>query len=135
MAFAGAIGQPDAFAGELPCVYVELVDGADVTQEALMAFAKANIHERAAVPKYLEVLDGLPMTAVGKVFKPDLRRMAITRVYNGALEGAGHSARVVLVREDKKLGLVACLDRNGETDEAAMGAVLGEFTRPWEWRI
>jgi acyl-CoA synthetase (AMP-forming)/AMP-acid ligase II len=28
VAFAGAIGQPDAFAGELPCVYVELVGGA-----------------------------------------------------------------------------------------------------------
>ncbi len=27
VATAGAIGQPDAFAGELPCVYVELVAG------------------------------------------------------------------------------------------------------------
>ena len=28
VAFAGAIGQPDANSGELPCVYVELVAGA-----------------------------------------------------------------------------------------------------------
>ncbi len=28
VAMVGAIGQPDAFAGELPCAYVELVKGA-----------------------------------------------------------------------------------------------------------
>jgi fatty-acyl-CoA synthase len=28
VAFVGAIGQPDAHAGELPCAYVELVKGA-----------------------------------------------------------------------------------------------------------
>ncbi|WP_224815475.1 acyl-CoA synthetase [Hasllibacter sp. MH4015] len=134
VAFAGAIGQPDAFAGELPCVYVELVDGADVTEEALMKYAAEHIHERAALPKHLEVLDELPKTAVGKVFKPDLRKMAITRIYNAALEEAGHSARVVKVVEDKKLGLEAHLARNGEADEAGVAKVLGDYTRPWQWQ-
>ncbi|MEM6307247.1 MAG: acyl-CoA synthetase, partial [Pseudomonadota bacterium] len=46
--FVGAIGQPDAHAGELPCAYVELVDGGDVTPDALMAFACDKIGERAA---------------------------------------------------------------------------------------
>ncbi|MFO8126760.1 acyl-CoA synthetase, partial [Yoonia sp.] len=73
VAFAGAIGQPDEHAGEVPCAYVELVDGAAVTQKELLAFAKEHIHERAAHPKYLEILDELPKTAVGKIFKPDLR--------------------------------------------------------------
>lgn len=133
VSFAGAIGQPDAFAGELPCVYVELVEGAVVTEEALMAYAAEHIHERAAIPKHLEVMDELPKTAVGKVFKPDLRKMAITRIYNEALDKAGHPARVIEVREDKKRGLVAYLDQNG-ADEEAVTHVLGEFTRPWEWR-
>ena len=134
VAFAGAIGQPDAFAGELPCVYVELVEGAEVTREALMAHCAEHITERAAVPKHLEILDELPKTAVGKVFKPDLRKRAITRVYDAALVEAGLSARVGEVREDKKLGLVVGLDRNGETEEEKLGHVLGEFTRPWVWR-
>ena len=134
VAFAGAIGQPDAFAGELPCVYVELVEGAEVTHEALMAHCAEHITERAAVPKHLEILDELPKTAVGKVFKPDLRKRAITRVYDAALAEAGLSARVGEVREDKKLGLVVGLDRNGEADEEKLGHVLGEFTRPWVWR-
>lgn len=133
VAFAGAIGQPDAFAGELPCVYVELVDGATITEDALLSYAAEHVHERAAIPKHLEILDELPKTAVGKVFKPDLRKRAITRIYNQALEAADHAARVVEVREDKKRGLVAYLDQNG-ADAEGVGQVLGEFTRPWEWR-
>jgi len=73
VAFVGAIGQPDAFAGELPCAYVELVADAEVTNEELMEHARANIHERAAVPKHLEVMDELPKTAVGKILRRRLR--------------------------------------------------------------
>ena len=90
--FVGAIGQPDAHSGELPCAYVELGKGATVTVEQLMDYAKTHIAERAAQPKYIEILPELPKTAVGKVFKPDLRRMAITRTYNAALAEA-ESAR------------------------------------------
>jgi len=133
VAFAGAIGQPDAFAGELPCVYVELVDGADTSVDELLEWCKQHIHERAAHPKHLEILDELPKTAVGKVFKPDLRKRAITRVYSAALDEAELAAEVVAVVEDKKLGLVAHLGRKGEVDEAKLKAVLGEFTRPWSW--
>ena len=133
VAFAGAIGQPDSFAGELPCVYVELVDGADIGGDALMAYAKEHISERAAVPKHLEIMDELPKTAVGKVFKPDLRKRAITRIYNAALVEAGLAASVAQVVEDKKRGLVAQLSRSGEADEAAVAKTLGEFARPWEW--
>ncbi|RJL14207.1 acyl-CoA synthetase [Paracoccus siganidrum] len=131
VAFAGAIGQPDSFAGELPCVYVELVAGAEVSVEDLAEHARSHIHERAAIPKHIEILAELPKTAVGKIFKPDLRRLAIRRVYDEALEGTG--ARVAEVYEDKKRGLVARLSRQGEVDEAAVQQRLGEFTRPWEW--
>lgn len=133
VAFVGAIGQPDAFAGELPCAYVELVKGAAVTIEALMEHARTHVHERAAVPKHIEILPELPKTAVGKVFKPDLRRLAIARVYNEALASAGLQARVADVIEDKKRGLVARLSRDGAPETAAVEKVLGEFTRPWEW--
>ncbi|MEZ5911629.1 MAG: acyl-CoA synthetase [Paracoccaceae bacterium] len=133
VAVVGAIGQPDAFAGELPCVYVELVAGATAGTDELMDYARAHIHERAAVPKYLEILPELPKTAVGKVFKPDLRKRAITRIYNAALAEAGLAAEVAEVSEDKKRGLVARLRRTGTVDDDAVGHVLGAFTRPWEW--
>lgn len=135
VAVVGAIGQPDAFSGELPCAYVELVDGAQTTAEELMEYAKVHIHERAAIPKHLEIMSELPKTAVGKVFKPELRKRAITRVYNEALMQAGHAAEVAEVVEDKKLGLVAQLVKlEDNVDEAAVTELLGEYTRPWVWQ-
>lgn len=68
---------------------------------------------------------------VGKIFKPELRKLAIRRVYDEALAGTG--AMVAEVVDDKKRGLVARLSRDAGTDEAAVRKVLGEFTRPWEW--
>ena len=112
---------------------MELVAGGSVTGEELIKHCKVHVHERAAQPKYIEVLDELPKTAVGKVFKPDLRKRAITRVYNQALEEAGLSSRVVSVLDDKKRGLVAQISQGGNDDEAGIGAVLGTFVRPWEW--
>ena len=132
VALAGAIGQPDAHAGEIPCVYVELVDGATATEAELMAYAKANIHERAAHPKHLEIMDELPKTAVGKIFKPDLRKRAITRIFNAALANAGVAAEVGSVAEDKKRGLVAHLVKTGTVDAAGVTKALGAFTNPWD---
>ena len=133
VAFAGAIGQPDAHAGEVPAAFVELTDAATVTVEELIEHANKHIHERAAYPKYLEIMDELPKTAVGKIFKPDLRKSAITRVYNAALEKAGVAAQVTVVMEDKKLGLVAHLTKSGEVSDEQVKDVLGSFTRPWVW--
>jgi fatty-acyl-CoA synthase len=134
VAFAGAIGQPDSYAGELPCAYVELIADAEVTVEELIAHAREHVSDPAACPKYIEILDELPKTAVGKVFKPDLRRSAITRVYNAAMEAAELSARVVSVDEDKKLGLVAKISSaDGAKNDDEVKAVLGKFIRPWAW--
>ncbi|MCV6595079.1 MAG: acyl-CoA synthetase [Silicimonas sp.] len=133
IAMVGAIGQPDVHAGELPCAYVELVAGASATPEELIDFARERIVERAALPKYVEILDELPKTAVGKVFKPDLRRAAITRIYNAALEADGHEARVQEVIEDKRLGLVALLSGHATSDRDKVTKTLGGFTRPWQW--
>lgn len=133
VAFAGAIGQPDAHAGEIPCVYVELIDGAKVTEVELLAFAKSAIHERAAHPKHLEIVGELPKTAVGKIFKPDLRKLAITRIFNTALANADVAAEVGTVSEDKKRGLVAHLVKTGTVDEADVTKILGVYTNPWDW--
>ena len=132
VAIVGAIGQPDAHAGELPCAYVELVKGREVGVDELAVFAQSHIPERAAVPKYIEVVAELPKTAVGKVFKPDLRRKAIARVYDAALAEAGIAASVAAVVEDKKRGLVAQITCAGVVDEGRLAEVLGQFTGAWE---
>ena len=130
VAFAGAIGQPDVHAGELPCAFVELVEGADVTAEELKDFCIQNVTERAAHPKHLEILDELPKTAVGKVFKPDLRKSSIIRVYNEALASASCDATVVAVVDDKKRGLIAQIE--GGAEDSDIQKAIGSFTRPWE---
>ncbi len=130
VAFVGAIGQPDKHAGEVPCAYVELVKGAVITEAELIDFAHAHIAERAAMPKHIQIMAELPKTAVGKVFKPDLRRLAITRVYDAALHEAGLAAQITRVIEDKKRGLVAQV--TGAGDDAQITAALGEFIQPWE---
>ena len=133
--FVGAIGQPDAHSGEVPAAYVELASGAAATVDELMRFARDHIPEQAAVPKHLEVLPELPKTAVGKVFKPDLRRLAIRRVYTEALSAAGRPETIVGVVEDRKLGLVAVLapGPGGRDDEGVAGA-LGPYLAPWRWQ-
>ncbi len=133
VAFAGAIGQPDAHSGEVPCAYVELVKGANVTAEELRDFANERIPERAAHIRHLDILPELPKTAVGKTFKPDLRRLAIKRVYDEALLQAGVQAEVTEVIEDKRRGLVARVATTGTADKDDVARVLGAFTRPWEW--
>lgn len=130
VAFAGAIGQPDAYSGELPCTYVELVDGAEISEAELLEYAIENIKEPGAKPKHLEVLEELPKTAVGKVFKPDLRKMAITRVYNEALLAKQTDAKVTAVEDNKKLGLTAKV--HGAASDEEIGAALQDFAGAWE---
>ena len=135
VAFAGAVGQPDAHSGELPAAYVELCAGASATAEELADHARARIAEAAAVPNYIEVVPELPKTAVGKVFKPDLRRRAIARVFDAALADAGSAARVAGVVEDRRLGLVAELAAApADRDDPLVAEVLGGFVLPWRWR-
>ncbi|WP_150126035.1 AMP-binding protein [Brevundimonas sp. LM2] len=70
-----AIGRPDAHAGEVPVVYVQLKPGASAEPAELAAHAEGRIHERAARPKAVHLIDVMPLTAVGKVHKPSLRRI------------------------------------------------------------
>tara|TARA_R110001592_G_scaffold4728_1_gene26403 strand:+ start:1938 stop:3785 length:1848 start_codon:yes stop_codon:yes gene_type:complete len=71
-----AIGQPDAHSGEIPVAYVVLKNQQQTTSADLLAYCQEHISERAAIPKRIEILDSLPLTAVGKVFKPILRNKA-----------------------------------------------------------
>ena len=70
---------------------------------------------------------------MGKVFKPDLRRRAIIRVFDEALAKAGLAVHVEEVVEDKKRGLVARLKHAPGVQDEAVAAVLGQFAQGWDW--
>jgi fatty-acyl-CoA synthase len=71
-----AVGVPDAYAGEVPVVFATLIPGASATEEDLLEFVCAGVDEPPARPRRVTILDALPMTNVGKIYKPDLRAMA-----------------------------------------------------------
>ena len=73
VALAAAVGMPDAYAGELPVCFVELLPGANVSMEDLHLHAQSAIDERPAWPKLIQTIDTIPLTTVGKIFKPSLR--------------------------------------------------------------
>jgi fatty-acyl-CoA synthase len=76
---AALVGEPDAYAGELPVAYVQLKPGAKAEPAELIHWAAGHTPERAAVPVQLYIVDSIPLTAVGKVFKPSLRTDAAER--------------------------------------------------------
>jgi len=102
---AAAVGEPDAYAGELPVAFVSLKPGAQVTPEALLAFAAPLIAERPAVPKRIHIVPAVPMTAVGKVYKPQLRALATRHVMADLLTLHGLGAHVAVDVDETAGGL------------------------------
>jgi fatty-acyl-CoA synthase len=85
VATAAAVGMPDAYAGELPVCYVALHAGAQVAQDELAAHARNTIAERPAWPKQIYIVDAIPVTEVGKIYKPQLRCDAAVRAVRALL--------------------------------------------------
>ncbi|QOG01209.1 acyl-CoA synthetase [Flavobacterium sp. MDT1-60] len=85
VAAAAAIARPDAYAGELPVVYIELKPNTSATVEELMLFAETHILEKVAVPKKMYIIPQMPLTAVGKIYKPELENCQIKEVFETAL--------------------------------------------------
>jgi fatty-acyl-CoA synthase len=87
VALAAAVGMPDAYAGELPVCYVALRPGATVTDAELREHAEQTIAERPAWPRHIHVVDAIPLTPVGKIYKPQLRGDATTRLVRQVVQG------------------------------------------------
>ncbi|MBO6718295.1 MAG: AMP-binding protein [Rhizobiaceae bacterium] len=74
---SAAVGMPDQYAGEVPALFVVPQPGRTIDIEALKAFLETHVHEPPARPRNVIVIDALPVTAVGKIYKPALRDRAI----------------------------------------------------------
>lgn len=93
---AAAVGKPDAYAGELPIAYVTLKQGMTVSVEELKTYAAGMISERAAIPKDIIIMEQMPLTDVGKIVKTVLRRDAVKRVHEEALQFLRDQAMVAV---------------------------------------
>jgi fatty-acyl-CoA synthase len=123
IAIAAAVGQPDAYAGELPVAYVTLKAGAEVDADALLAFIASRVGEPAARPKSVSVIAEMPLTPIGKIYKPALRMLATRRAIEEALAASGlpRAQFDVAVTENESLVRL----RDARHEDAAKSALIG----------
>ena len=93
VAAAAAVGRPDRHSGEVPVAYVVPASPGRLDEADLLAWAAAAIDEPAARPKHIYQVDAIPLTAVGKQFKPALAADAAVRAVTDALARGGPAGR------------------------------------------
>lgn len=76
IALSAAVGMPDGYSGEVPVLYVSVRSAQEFDVADFETFLQQKIHEPPARPRHVFVVDEIPVTAVGKLFKPELRHRA-----------------------------------------------------------
>ena len=118
-----AIGRPDSYAGEVPAVYLTLSNG-DINEQDIMEYAITNIQERAAIPKVIHIIKEMPVTAVGKIFKPQLTWWQIEEVIkihiNELFEPTLLKKISVAVHKHEKFGCLASITFTTAIDKQAI---------------
>jgi fatty-acyl-CoA synthase len=104
VALVAAIGRPDAYAGEVPVAFVQLKPAGSATEQELLDFAAARIAERAAVPKHVRVVPALPLTNVGKIFKPALQQRETEGVIRSEADAVGATILGVEIEQEPLSG-------------------------------
>jgi fatty-acyl-CoA synthase len=120
---AAAVGRPDRHSGEVPVAYVVPADPRRFDEAELLAWADA-IDEPAARPKRVYQIDAIPLTAVGKQFKPALAADAAVRAATEALAAAGLPDAVVAAAHERGSLVVTVTG----ADPGRIRRALGGFT-------
>ena len=119
---AAAVGRPDRHSGEVPVAYVVPAGPGPFDETELLAWADTAIGEAAARPKRIYPVDAIPLTSVGKQFKPALLADAAVRVVTDALAATGlDDAQVTAAHEDGRLILTV----TGADPDRVRNAVAG----------
>jgi fatty-acyl-CoA synthase len=117
VALAAAVGRPDAYAGEVPMLFVSAQPGVMIDQNALADYVLEKIIEPPARPRAVAIIADMPVTAVGKIFKPKLREIAARAAARELLKTEGFSDDVsVEAITDPSRGLYLLL--NAPADKA-----------------
>ncbi len=131
VAAAVAVGRPDRHSGEVPVAYVVPADPGRFDEAQLLAWAGTAIGEPAARPKRIYAIGAIPVTAVGKQFKPALTADAAVRAVTDTLAAAGLlDARATAAHEDGRLVVTVTGADPGRVREAVAGFALTIRTGP-----
>ncbi len=120
---AAAVGRPDNYTGEMPVAFVQFKPGISASEDELKEFVRERIQERAANPAEITFLETMPLTGVGKIFKPALRMMTtekVVRLEIANFEAAADSIDVEM-ENNSSFGLTARLKVSGG-DKSALEA-------------
>ena len=133
VAMCAVVAEPDAHSGEVPAAFVTLKPGAQVRPEDLLAEVGPRVYERPAVPKRVVVVDALPTTAIGKIYKPALRLRAIELKLQEVLAAAAPGVAVQVIAREKGAACVADVTVTGDRRleqklRDALGAIAVETT-------
>ncbi len=103
VASAAAVGMPDRYAGEVPVLFVTARQGQSIVMDDVDAHMRRSVPEGPARPREIIVIDAMPLTAVGKIFKVELRHAAIRKAVAAAIDAAMRSAKAsaTIAVEDK----------------------------------
>jgi acyl-CoA synthetase (AMP-forming)/AMP-acid ligase II len=126
---AQAVGRPDLHSGEVPVAFVTLGPGATTTEVELRGWASAHVAEQAAAPKTVTVVETIPVTPVGKPFKPALRAEATREAVAEALRQVPGVAGVRGVVEGG--AAVAVIQLTDGSDEVRVKEILDRFAITW----
>jgi fatty-acyl-CoA synthase len=119
---AVAVGRPDRHSGEVPVAYVVPAGPGRFDEADLLAWAGTAIDEPAARPKHIYPVDAIPVTAVGKHFKPALIADAAVRAITDALAVAGLTgARATAAHEHGQLVITVTGADPGRVRDAVAG--------------
>ena len=134
---SSAVGMPDAYAGEVPILFVVPSPNQTIDLARLHEHLERNVHEPPARPKRVVLLDALPVTAVGKIFKPTLRELAVREKVRTELDrifGAAMAADIQVDKDDKLNTLVRI--SVGSADKALLSELAERLsTLPQTYRI
>src|SRR5581483_3452832 len=97
------------------------------SEAELLEFGRKHVPERAAAPVRIEIMGALPVTAIGKIFKPALRHRAIEKVYGAALAEAGIAAKVA-AGPDAASGTVARVTLGDAAQKPVAEKILARYT-------
>ncbi|MBX3578391.1 MAG: AMP-binding protein [Rhizobiaceae bacterium] len=135
---SAAVGMPDQYAGEVPALFVVSAQGATVDLADLARHLDAHVHEPPARPRTILSIDALPVTAVGKIFKPALRDRAIeekVRQETALHCGPGTAAAVSIQLDARKQTVVdVSVTGAGPAALAALDAALKPLPQTYRVR-
>lgn len=102
-----------------------------MTEDDLRDWAGDRVPDRTAAPKTVTILDELPVTAVGKLYKLALRKDAARAELRAALDQIAGVQDIEAAIEGSSI--VATVKVHPSAQEEAVKAILGRYAM--EWRL